>query len=193
MSSIVIRCTHCHKDNAYNKTSLSPYLNQSIGLRCRHCNESPKVAITLELLNGKPKVTIDSQPTDPTIGMQINVSNFKLATVHVLEGEHTRHQVLHLTEGDNIIGRKSDDDTAIKNKLRIETDDTKMSRTHCQITVQKRQDGTYRYILSDTESLNGTYYQTEDQERKIEKGEKIKVQPGDTIGLGYRSKIKIVV
>ena len=55
----------------------------------------------------------------------------------------------------------------------------------------EKPDKTYRYVLEDMGSLNGTHIEVKTGMKKLEKNEKIVIQVGDIVSLGYRTKIKL--
>ena len=192
MSQITIKCSTCGKDNTYSRIKLSQYWDKKVMIKCAHCGFSHEIIVNQALMAGKLKERNVHPPDDPTIVLQPNNPQIKLASLHILDCEYNKHQIFQLTKGDFVIGRETKDDIHIINKFRIQTHDTKMSRSHCQISVTKRPDLTYRYILSDLGSLNGTFYFTEERSKRLEPNEKIIINPGDIIGLGNQSKIKLV-
>jgi pSer/pThr/pTyr-binding forkhead associated (FHA) protein len=78
-----------------------------------------------------------------------------LGSLTVIAGDNTATQVLALTEGINMIGRKSATSQA---SLSIVTQDLSMSREHIRIEVTKDERGGYKHFLSDNKSRNRTFY-----------------------------------
>ncbi|MBK8633368.1 MAG: FHA domain-containing protein [Saprospiraceae bacterium] len=145
-------------------------------------------------MSGKTHSASEAEPkTEFTIHINPNDKSLQIAKLHVIANENNRAQSFFLEEGEYLIGRQSDDDLSVVNKIRIVTEDTKMSRSHCQISVVMKADKTYRYILTDLGSLNGTHLETTSGTKKLDKNEKVIIQLGDIVGLGYRTQIKIEI
>lgn len=189
-----IQCQKCKKTFNVARLKLSLHWGKKICVPCKYCNHNNFMEVNAALMAGKPPIEHKDQPeTDYTIHLNPNDKTFQIATLHVIGNEYNKAQSFVLEEAEYLIGRQSDDDAGTPNKIRIVTEDTKMSRSHCQITVVRKPDQSYRYILTDLGSLNGTHIQTAMGTKKLEKNEKIAVQLGDIVGLGYRSQIKLEV
>jgi hypothetical protein len=192
---VTIKCKHCSKNFEWNKLKLAPLWGKTVKLKCKHCKQYNQVVINADLMSGKKNSAVADLVTDPVTEYSIhakqNIKSLQLAKLHVIENEYTRTQSFVLKEGDYIIGRQSDDDASMSNKIRIVTEDIKMSRSHCQLSVVQKADQSYRYILTDLGSLNGTHLETAMGNKKLEKNERIVVQLGDVVGLGYRTQIKL--
>ncbi len=102
----------------------------------------------------------------------------------VVHDEHTPAQTLPLTEGRNVIGRKSPDKPCT---VMIDTTDQHMSRNHSVIEVSRRPDGHLQYLISDCGSTNGTFINASEHHR-LSPYDQIFLKDGDTIQLG-RTKV----
>ncbi len=83
----------------------------------------------------------------------------------VLENNFHERQELHLTMGENVIGRYVKGTAA---NCPIMTSDPSIDTTHCIVSVKKNKKGKLQFILRDEPSLTGTFYQGEilkDQDR----------------------------
>jgi pSer/pThr/pTyr-binding forkhead associated (FHA) protein len=193
---IIIKCQSCKKTFDVARIKLSQHWGKKVGIKCKHCKHLNRLTINAALMSGKPLFEHELPATDPiteyTLDIKPNDAKYKLATLHVIANEFNFAQVFLLKEGVFIIGRKTDDDY-LDNKLRIITKDNKMSRKHCQLTVEKKSDMTFRYVLTDLDSVNGTHLEKNNVRKKLEKNEKIVLQIGDIIGLGYQSQIKLML
>lgn len=192
---VTIKCKHCSKNFEWNKLKLAPLWGKTVRLKCKQCKQDNQLIINADLMSGKKISAVADLVTDPVTEYSIharqNDKSLQVAKLHVIENEYNRTQSFVLKEGDYIIGRQSDDDASMSNKIRIVTEDTKMSRSHCQLSVAQKADQSYRYILTDLGSLNGTHLETAMGNKKLEKNERIVVQLGDIVGLGYRTQIKL--
>lgn len=190
---VTIKCKHCSKSFDWNRLKLAENWGKTVELRCKVCNQINRLMINADLMAGK--TAVKNEETDPaTEFLNNNISSnksFQIAKLHILASENTKAQSFSLKEGEQIVGRRSDDDINIDNKIRIDTQDIKMSRSHCQITVTKKADNTYRYILSDLGSANGTHVENAFGSKKVENNEKVVIQLGDIVGLGYRTQVKL--
>ena len=193
MSNITLTCGQCSKKFDVARLQLSTHWGKKIKVKCRYCQYLNPVEVNSNLMAGIPKFRFDEMPTEHTINVFPAETHIQIAGLLVLENEHNQRQTYKLKKGENIIGRQSDDDSAILNKIRIITDDTKMSRSHCQITVVQKADNTFKYILSDLGSLNGTFIEDIKGSKKLEGKEQLVIQPNDIIGLGFRTKVKLEV
>jgi hypothetical protein len=201
MSDVKILCRHCNKLFGYPRIRLSQYWHRDVSISCMYCKIRNVIQVNESLMSGKVEKKIDDIPSGlgETIIINRNAVNnqspidFRLAKIQVISSEHHDAQDLELREGINIIGRYTEGDKQNKFKRYILTEDNRMSRSHCQILVEKKTDGSFKYILSDMQSLNKTFIYLQELVKNIENGEKIVVEPGVTIGLGYRSKVKLVV
>jgi len=190
---VVIKCKHCSKNSEYNRVKLATMWGSTVDITCKICKQQNRLTVNAVLMSGKTPV--ENKVTDPITEIlekdKPNIQSYQIAKLHVLAGENTSAQSFELKEGEQIVGRQSADDIGIVNKIRIITNDTKMSRSHCQITVTKKADNSYQYVLSDLESANGTHVQNALGSKKLEINEKVVIQVGDIVGLGYRTQIKL--
>lgn len=190
---IKLTCEHCKKEYQYSRLTLSKYWGKKIAIKCKHCQARNVVTIDQEFMTGvkKPQKTDDFTLI---LGGQVpSVNDYKLGKLQVLQSQYSENQILNLKIGDNVIGRKANSDISDSNKVGISTNDTTISRSHCLITVLKMDDGMYKYILSDLGSANGTFYFYDGNEKRLDREEKIYIELGNDIGLGHRSKVKIII
>ena len=102
----------------------------------------------------KVKLGIKTDKEKPTLGKLI-----------VLENNFHERQELHLTMGENVIGRYVKGTAA---NCPIMTSDPSIDTTHCIVSVKRNKKGKLQFILRDAPSLTGTFYQGEklkDQDR----------------------------
>ena len=102
----------------------------------------------------KVKLGIKTDKEKPTLGKLI-----------VLENNFHERQELHLTMGENVIGRYVKGTAA---NCSIMTSDPSIDTTHCIVSVKRNKKGKLQFILRDAPSLTGTFYQGEilkDQDR----------------------------
>ncbi len=102
----------------------------------------------------------------------------------VVHDECTPAQTLPLTEGRNVIGRRSPDKPC---SVMIDTTDQRMSRNHSVLEVSRCTDGHYQYLISDCGSTNGTFINGSEHHR-LSPYDQIFLKDGDTIQLG-RTKV----
>lgn len=189
---VTIKCNHCSKNFEWDRLKLAPHWGKRVRLKCKLCKCPNEVNVNAELMAGKTSPGLNANPaTEYTIHISPNDKGLQIAKLIVIENEFSKAQSFDLKEGEYIIGRQSDNDAEIPNKIRIVTDDVRMSRSHCQINVVRKADQSYRYILTDLDSLNGTHVETAMGSKKLEKNEKIVVHPGNVVGLGLRTQIRL--
>jgi len=87
-------------------------------------------------------------------------------------------KIVDLKRGVNTLGRLSPNSTS---NTQLPTNDTYMSRDHAAIDVIMKAGGIFEHSLSDMGSSNGTFHNGD----RLEKGDVIKLQPGETIRLGH--------
>jgi len=89
-----------------------------------------------------------------------------------------KERTVDLKRGVNMLGRMSPNSEA---NTQLPVADSFMSKNHASIEVILKAEGTFEHCLSDTGSKNGTFHNGD----LIEKGEVIKLMPGDLIKLGH--------
>lgn len=162
---ISIRCPHCHVGLKVDETKIPPQI-QTFG--CPQCKEPiPVSLITQKLRTDDSDTVILNLPTD----------SHPIGRLKVIQNPLTPAQTIHLNEGINIIGRKSN---ATNNPTAIDTGDKLMSRSHMAIEVKKDAKGKYKYLLSDTKSKNRTLYNS----NYIESGDVVALKNKDEIQIG---------
>lgn len=105
-----------------------------------------------------------------------------IGTLHVKKNNTEIINSYKLELGENIIGRPSKE-----NPSTIEIDgDTKLSRQHFIIKVNKDEDGTFKYLLRDNNSTNGTQIISDEQNRTLINNEEIRLENKDVIKAGEK-------
>lgn len=161
---ISIKCPHCQVGLKVNEGKLPLGITS---FKCPNCKQAiPMSLITGQGENGEESDTILLHPVKKETGRLIVVGN-----------EYTPEQILVLTEGVHVIGRKSKGTLAT---LPIETTDRLMSRAHIRIEVKKDAQGGYKHYLSDNNSKNHTLY----NHNYLDKDEVIVLNDGDEIVMG---------
>ena len=161
---ISIRCPHCHIGLKIDETKIPSNLQT---FNCPKC----KSTIPVTMVTSKQD---DSETVILSIPGQKEEKTGKL---HVLPNEFTQEQWIPLSEGVNIVGRKS----AIKeSKTSIDTSDKLMSRNHIGIEIRKDAKGKYNHYLYDNKSTNRTLYNS----NYIEPGEIVILKNKDEIQIG---------
>jgi len=123
---------------------------------------------------------MNSQSVDDSETIILSASegkNIKIGKLHVLPNEFTPEQFIRLSEGVNIIGRKS---PSKESATAIETKDKLMSRSHIGIEVRPDADGKINHYLYDNKSTNRTLY----NRNYIESGETVILKNNDEIQIG---------
>ena len=87
-----------------------------------------------------------------------------------------------LESGENIIGRPSKEKPST---IEIEGDD-KLSRQHFIIKVNQNEDGTFKYLLRDNDSLNGTQTISGKKKKTLSNSEEIQLLNKDCIIAGEK-------
>lgn len=101
----------------------------------------------------------------------------KYGSITVLENDNCYRQEHSLYVGRNMIGRRTKGNPV---EIAIETGDIDMARNHCVIEVEQKNDGTWRFSLSDFGSRKGTYYRGE----RLGKYDKIDLEDKDVVVIG---------
>ena len=163
-----------------------------ISIRCPHCQiglkiDESKIPANIQTFNC-PKCkqpipisyVMNNQSTDDSETVILTAPEGKVAKagkLHVLPNEHTSEQFIRLSEGTNIIGRKS---PSKESSTAIETKDKLMSRAHIVIEVRSASKGNYIHSLYDNKSTNRTLY----NRNYIEPGEVVVLKDNDEIQIG---------
>ena len=164
---ISIRCPHCQIGLKVDETKIPANIQT---FNCPKCKQSIPVNYVI-----KNQVEDDSETV--ILSFQ-GTKDAKIGKLHVLPNDSTSEQMIQLTEGVNIVGRKS----PVQNSLTaIETKDKLMSRSHIGIEVRKDANkGGYIYYLYDNKSTNRTLYNN----KYVEPGEVITLKNDDEIQIG---------
>jgi len=163
-----------------------------ISVRCPHCQvglkvDESKIPVNIQTFNC-PKCkqpipisyVMNNQPVDDSETIILSApesKNVKTGKIHVLPNEFTPEQFIRLSEGINIIGRKSPSKESVTT---IETKDKLMSRSHIGIEVKIDAKGKYNHCLYDNKSTNRTLY----NRNYIEPGEIVILKNNDEIQIG---------
>ena len=163
-----------------------------ISIRCHHCQvglkvDESKIPTNIQTFNC-PKCkqpipisyVMNNQPVDDSETVILSAPESKVAKagkLHVLPNENTSEQFIRLSEGTNIIGRKS---PSKESPTAIETKDKLMSRAHIVIEVRPAAKGSYIHTLYDNKSTNRTLY----NKNYVEPGEIVILKNSDEIQIG---------
>jgi len=90
-------------------------------------------------------------------------------------------KTVSLNLGVNTLGRMSSDDTGLP------VNDLFISRNHATVEVIQKSNGEVEHRLSDLGSRNGTFY----NDVRLEKGDVIRLMPGDVIKVGH-TRLKFI-
>ena len=161
-----------------------------ISIRCPHCKiglkvDETKIPTSIQTFNcpkcKKPiPVTMITHTQDDSRTVILSIPGQKegiAGKLHILPNEFTSEQWIQLSEGVNIIGRKS---SSQESKTTIETNDKLMSRNHIGIEIRKDAKGNYNHYLYDNKSTNRTLYNS----NYIEPGEIVILKNNDEIQIG---------
>lgn len=162
---ISVRCPHCQVGLKVDEAKIPSHITS---FKCPKCRES----IPLSMLPNGSKP--DSEEMETIVLLPVQK---KLGSLTVMADKDTPEQVLHLSEGISVIGRKSSASVA---NVMIETKDRSMSRTHICIEVVKDEKGGYKHLLSDNNSKNNTLY----NDAFLEKSEVVVLKDKDVLTLG---------
>lgn len=165
-----VRCPKCDTYIVFDETQYTD--GQSLVFVCEHCKKEFKIRI------GKSKLTgihqerhIDEQQYSQDYG-----------SIIVVENAFAFKQIIPLDLGDNEFGRYVKGTNINKP---IETVDPSVDTFHCAIRVEKKKDGTLRYILRDAPSDTGTFYMNE----ILRDADRINLEDGAIITIGATTLI----
>jgi len=164
---ISVRCPHCQVGLKVNETKIPANLQT---FNCPKCKQPIAVSYVVN----------SSQPVDDSETIILSVTegkNTKYGKLHVLPNEYTSEQFIRLSEGVNIIGRKS---PSKESATAIDTKDKLMSRSHIGIEVRADAKGKQNHYLYDNKSTNRTLY----NKNYIEPGEIVILKNNDEIQIG---------
>lgn len=138
-----VMCPKCENYITFDETKYAE--GQSLVFICENCKKQFGIRI------GKSKLK-------STVKNDIQTDETGFGNILIIENVFGYKQLLPLTEGDNIIGRRCvGNDISVP----IETSDMSMDRRHCIINVKKNKQGEIIYTLRDFPSLTGTFLQNE--------------------------------
>ena len=163
---ISVRCPHCQVGLKVDESKIPPNIQT---FNCPKCKQPIAVSYVL-----------NNQPVDDSETIILSIPEGKSAKagkLHVLPNEFTSEQFIRLSEGINIIGRKSPSKESV---TAIDTKDKLMSRTHIGIEVRTDAKGQYNHYLYDNKSTNRTLY----NKNYIEPGERVILKNNDEIQIG---------
>jgi len=163
---ISVRCPHCQVGLKVDESKIPANIQT---FNCPKCKQPILVSYVMK------NQTADDSETVILSGPESK--NAKTGKLHVLPNEFTPEQFIRLSEGVNIIGRKS---PSKESGTAIETKDKLMSRSHIGIEVKSETDGKYIHSLFDNKSTNRTLY----NRNYIEPGEIVILKNNDEIQIG---------
>lgn len=169
-------CDHCKKKLSISNPATLKQIQPNSIANCIYCKQTTRIIPITAPTNTLPPANDATKINPPP---QTDAHQYGWIMVH---DEHTTKQSFDLRLGLNTIGRKGSKPADIL----IDTTDAYMSRNHCSITVVLRQDATLSYILQDIGSTNKTYL----NEAKLQTGDMLYLQDGDTVQIG-RTKVII--
>jgi len=163
---VSIRCPHCQVGLKVDESKIPANIQT---FNCPRCKQPILVSYVINnQLEDDSETIILSTPEG---------KNAKTGKLHVLPNEFTSEQFIRLSEGINIIGRKSPSKESV---TAIETKDKMMSRSHIVIEVRSAAKDNYIHTLYDNKSTNRTLY----NRNYIEPGEIVILKNNDEIQLG---------
>lgn len=160
-------CGHC-------KTKLKLDVPESftgniVKFKCTQCGKLNQVDLSQNVNQGSAPVISDNSLSPGWL---------------IVHDENAPVQTFSLSTGKNTIGRLSQKKPS---DIMIDTKDTYMSRCHFTIEVTKSPGGKFEYLISDNNSLNGTFLNS-DKDKRLREKDQFFLQDGDTIQAG-RTKI----
>lgn len=165
-----VPCPKCQNYITFDETKYET--GQSLVFICEHCKKQFSIRLGSTKLRAKR--------TEERLNEEDYIR--ELGCIIVIENVFAYKQILPLSMGDNLIGRKS---LGTEISIPIETSDRSMDRKHCYINVKRGKEGNLIYTLRDFPSITGTFLQNEilgDRDRVL-------LQDGDVITIGATSLI----
>lgn len=188
MDKIQIKCGHCGKTMLIDKQILLPYSGKSIQINCLNpdCKQPQKLAVP-EFKMSNPtdnKTAIESNKTimETKAVNADNGSVNKVATLNILKNAKTEAQTFQLDIGTYVVGRYVNKPGVFVPDIAIKTNDSFISKKHCQITVLSNRQGGKDYILRDAGSANGTFFNS--TIKPLDANDEVYLNNADTIILG---------
>lgn len=165
-----ILCPKCENYLTFDETKYTE--GQSLVFVCEHCGKQFSIRM------GKTK--LKSQVRQEVLDEQEHKEEF--GSIVVIANVFGYKQVLPLSLGDNVIGRRCVG-TVINTP--IESGDMSMDRQHCVINVKKNKQGKLTYMLRDFPSVTGTFLMNECLTDK----DRVKLEDGAIITIGATTLI----
>jgi hypothetical protein len=160
-----VRCPKCDGYITFDETK---YVDgQSLVFVCQQCKKQFSIRI------GKSKVV----PPRKEEKLDESAAKEAFGSISVIENVFGFKQVLPLSEGDNVIGRRC---VGTSINVPIETSDMSMDRRHCIINVKRNKQGGLVYTLRDAPSLTGTFLNNEILQDK----DRVRIEDGAIITIG---------
>lgn len=154
-----VRCPKCENFLTFDETKYQE--GQSLVFVCDQCKKQFSIRL------GKTKMRAPQREENP----DEQAYQEQWGSIVVIENVFGFKQVLPLSEGDNVIGRRQ---AGAPIEVPIETSDMSMDRRHCILNVRRNAQGELIYTLRDAPSLTGTFLNNEilgDRDRvRIEDG-----------------------
>ncbi len=142
-----ILCPKCENYLTFDETKYTE--GQSLVFVCEHCGKQFSIRI------GKTKLKSKNR-NEETLDQESDKSTF--GSIAVIENVFGFKQILPLSLGDNVIGRRC---VGTKINTPIETGDMSMDRQHCVINVRRNKKDELIYTLRDFPSVTGTFHMNE--------------------------------
>lgn len=160
-----VLCPKCDNYITFDETKYSE--GQSLVFVCDQCKKQFSIRIGKSKLKAiRKEEVLDEQENKEDCG-----------SIVVVENVFGYKQVLPLSEGDNIIGRKN---KGTEVQVPIETSDPSMDRKHCIIHVKRNPQGEITYTLRDNDSITGTFLMNEILGPK----DRVRIEEGAIVTLG---------
>ena len=142
-----ILCPKCENYLTFDETKYTE--GQSLVFVCEHCGKQFSIRI------GKTKLKAKNR-NEEALDQESDKSTF--GSIVVIENVFGFKQILPLSLGDNVIGRRC---VGTKINTPIETGDMSMDRQHCVINVRRNKKDELIYTLRDFPSVTGTFHMNE--------------------------------
>lgn len=160
-----VRCPKCENFLTFDETKYQE--GQSLVFVCDQCKKQFSIRL------GKTKMRAPQREENP----DEQAYQEQWGSIVVIENVFGFKQVLPLSEGDNVIGRRQ---AGAPIEVPIETSDMSMDRRHCILNVRRNAQGELVYTLRDAPSLTGTFLNNEilgDRDR-------VRIEDGAIVTLG---------
>lgn len=188
---VKLQCRRCQASLKVNRIGLSARWGQIVRIKCPRCSGMSDIRVDENLLKGAAPDPV--LPTDRTMIIhQVDKTVVEVGKIEVIANAYHESQIFQLLEGENIIGRESINSASDSHKIQIKTSDTTISRNHCVIKVIKQAGGAYKYLIWDNKSTNGTHLLLSGSHRTLQDLDKVYIQNGDQVSLGWHSTFKLM-